>query len=70
MLFRLTLSWFALVALLQSAFIYAFMLNDTLQGSDFAIGQSSRLFLLKLSIAERSLWLTLKDRKSNALKFA
>ena len=36
MLFRLTLVWFALVALLQSAFIYVFMLNNTLPGSDFA----------------------------------
>ena len=27
MLFRLTLPWFVLVALLQSAFIYVFMLN-------------------------------------------
>ena len=36
MLLRLTLRWFALVALLQSAFIYVFMLNNTLPGSDFA----------------------------------
>ena len=35
-LFRLTLPWFALVALLQHAFIYAFMLNDTTTGSNFA----------------------------------